>query len=1669
MCRIVFMATSRMLQAAHLLGKAMNHAINQKQLVACGLWLVAYFTISVAPAQTANNWINFNQSYFKIPVSKDGIYRITYSDLQSANFPVNSVDPRLIQIFHRGVEQAIFVQGESDAVFNINDFIEFFGQRNDGTLDRKLYQPASAQLNPNYNLYSDTTAYFLTYRLIPPAGKRMDLFSEVNVTNIPKDISHNEQRMRLITGFYSGGFKQGDELQFTSFDQGEGWTGQPIKQNESVDYVVDLITNSVPVVSPPQLEMLVVGYDGFQHVGQVQVGTSLRTVSNLNFFGYDTQVISVPLQWSDVSIDGKLAVRLSASSASNNRFQMAVCSIKVTFPQSFSSASASEKFYFINPNPSNKSYIEIDNPATGLRMWDVTDENNVYVIGTRTAGSSLSTVVNNTSVSRKIFTSNAVNTASVKPISFRNLAGTKANFIVITHRSLTQAAGGYSNPVQAYATYRASVQGGKYDTLTLTMDQLYNQFNYGETSSLAIYECMRYLVAVSNPKFLFLIGKGRDIYSYSAYQRKPPTTGEVKDLVPSAGLPGADMAFSAGIGGSTFDPKVATGRLPAINSLQVASYLNKIKEIESAPVADSWKKSGLHLSGGIQAFELPLFRSYVDGFKQIASSNFWGASISTIGKRDPNPVQLINVSDQINKGVNMITFFGHSSPGTIDIDIGFVSDPVLGYNNLGKYPVFLINGCNAGAFFLNGVIFGEDWILSSNKGARNFIAHSSFGFPNTLRAYSDLFYQVGFADSVFIKKGVGEVQQEVAKRYLGLYGNSISSVTQIQQMMMLGDPAVKLFGTAKPDFAIDDTSVSLQTLDGAPITALSSSFGLKIIVKNLGATTSRPMPVRVVRTFTDNTSLAYDSIFNSPKNQDTIIFNIKRDAKGGGQNIFSVTIDPNNTVAETNKLNNSTVFSALIPSNATKNLFPAPFSMVNKTASTFVFQSTNLLADKRDFQFELDTTNAFSSPFLKKQIANAKVLAKISLNLLSRDSTTYYWRTRLDKPTASESAEWNVSSFTYINNGPEGWGQFQFPQLLDNGVEGLLKDAQEQQLKYLETVIPVSISTYGSNFSPPTSTSVRINGVEYNLGSQGQPCRTNTINMIAFDKSTGVPYAGIPFNFQDPRTCGREPQVINSFLVNETETGLGDDLVTAISNLKQSDSVVLFSIGNPSYSTWSTALKSKLAELGIATTQLTSLQDGEPLVVYGRKNAVAGTAKVFRTAASPSTQQSLMVNKTISARFSSGTLKSSLIGPANKWFSFRGQVVKAQVGDAFSYRLYGVRLNGVEDLLFANVSSSQDLSSVSTAVYPYLRVVLQMQDPVSLTPVQLKKWFVTYETVAEGILVYRGNSSPQTVQEGQSIQLPFSFVNISTKNFASQLTVTAAIVSKTIGANKQSMLMIAPPSPNDSTKFQMVFDTRGKVGLNDVSVFVNPRILPEQYYDNNALLLTDYLNVKKDNDPPILEVRVDGRELVNNDFVSPNPQIVVAVKDSNPYLFKTDTIGVTLFLQSCATCNFKPIYFKGSDVTWSPATATTNFQLNFNPINLAPNTYTLRAQAQDASGNKSGVKPYEVNFRVAETNSLELRSVYPNPSSGAFYFNFVLSGNALPSEFSLQIVTLEGKILQNFTTNDVSLFRIGINELTWNGSDDRGQLMPNGLYLYKLNLMVDGKSYLQQGKLAIVK
>ncbi|HEY4655784.1 MAG TPA: hypothetical protein VIH22_14780, partial [Cyclobacteriaceae bacterium] len=128
----------------------------------------------ISAGQPGNEWIKYDQEYFRIATAADAIYRLTYSDLQNAGFPVTATDPRALQVFHRGVEQDIHIKGEGDGVFDPGDYLEFYGRRNDGTLDAGLYSVPANQPHRYYNLYSDTTSFFLTFNaFMNPSSHRM--------------------------------------------------------------------------------------------------------------------------------------------------------------------------------------------------------------------------------------------------------------------------------------------------------------------------------------------------------------------------------------------------------------------------------------------------------------------------------------------------------------------------------------------------------------------------------------------------------------------------------------------------------------------------------------------------------------------------------------------------------------------------------------------------------------------------------------------------------------------------------------------------------------------------------------------------------------------------------------------------------------------------------------------------------------------------------------------------------------------------------------------------------------------------------------------------------------------------------------------------------------------------------------------------------------------------------------------------------------------------------------------------------------------------------------------------------------------------------------------------------------------------------------------------------
>jgi len=1020
----------------------------------------------------------------------------------------------------------------------------------------------------------------------------------------------------------------------------------------------------------------------------------------------------------------------------------------------------------------------------------------------------------------------------------------------------------------------------------------------------------------------------------------------------------------------------------------------------------------------------------------------------------------------------MVTFFGHSSSYSTEIDIGFVDDPTLGYNNKGKYPVFLVNGCNAGTIFANMVTFGENWMLTPNKGSRNFIASTSFGFADELKRYSGLFYQVGFGDSTFIKAGIGDIHKETGRRYLQNYTATILTVAQIQQMVLAGDPALKLFGTSLPDYSIDNGSASLASFDDRPITSLTDSFALKIVVKNLGAFKPKPVRIRVIRTFNDNSTKTYDSIYSPVLYTDTLTFVVKNEKAidGFGNNLFTFIIDPLNAIHEINETNNIGTLNAFIPSKGTVNLFPTSFAIVNSTSTSLVFQDANLLGNQRNFLVQVDTTAFFNSPFCKKQTVTAKVLAKVPLNLLSKDSIVYYWRTKPVKQSASDSSNWSASSFVYINNSPEGWAQTKFQQVNTDALINLEPDLKRIEINFHQTISHLSVKSIGANsLSPYTDASLNFDGVEYNVTVQGAPCRNNTINLVAFNKQTAVPYLGMEGYWNDSRSCGLQPSVINSFTSTELQTSDGIDLLHYVDKIKLSDSVVIYSVGNPNFSAWPSNVLTKLNDLGISSSQIASLADGEPVIIYTKKGSAVGSAKFMRTSASPALSQDLSMSSTITGRLSSGFITSPLIGPAKKWAKFSPKARSVESTDHVTYSIYGISLGGGETLLQSNVTGQLDLSFVDVSKYPLMKVQTNLVDSINLTAAQIKNWFVFYESVAEGLLYYQGSLDAKKLQEGQTSTSQFGFTNISSKSFSDSLTVNVGTSNQSNARTEPTTFKIKAPAPSDTTKFSLAVNSKGKVGLNDITVFVNPKIQPEQYYENNFIGLYGNLNVIADRSLPTLYVTVDNRYLQNGDYVSTHPAIRINLHDDNPFMLVEDTTHVNIFLSypcDSPPCAFKRISFSRSDVQWLPASASSDFTASFQPSDLRPGDYKLQVSGSDASGNLSGPQPYQVSFEVRNETTMSLKSVYPNPSNAAFNFNFELSGNVLPDDFLLQIFSMDGQLVQQFGLNDVDNFIIGTNELRWVAAGTSGS---NTLMIYRLTIKANGKTISQNGKLMLIK
>ena len=1618
------------------------------------------------------------KSFVKIKITEKGIHRLFYNDLMATGFSFATKEN--IQLFRRGIEQPVHIETNGDGLFNSsNDYIEFYGDKNDGKLDKELYHPSSYQSHTYHNLYTDTAAYFLC-NTPNVNGDRLEGFTAGAGAN---ESYHVEENLLLYTSNFEGGEDKGYQIRSPFFDKGEGWFSPKISSSFTFNF--SDISNVQNVSNePPVLELQIVGSSGVQanHYHSVTVSissdnTNFTSVNSIDFFGYETKTLTSTLSANDIS-SSQLYVKIDVSGTASSSIRLAYA--KLTYPQSLNVGGVSQKMINVRKkNIGSLSTVSLTNAPANSLSYMVTSDN----IGIKRAvnsGTNYSLNIQHIDTNAQkilIQAINDVNVVSPSQLEMKSLKlqDTTNNFIIISHKK-------FQSEATAYANYRSSVAGGSYDAEVFYMDDLCDVFTYGDFSSLAIRRFADYLISNGDhAKYLLLLGKGvvlnlrkgTEYYRYNQGSSVFTMNRDGQDVkhfnfVPTPGHPGGDVFYTCHITNNEWYPHIPTGRISALLGSEISGYLDKVKKYESMP-DDLWKKRVLHLGGGDGAGQIQIFKGYLDGWKSLAEGEYFGGKVESIFKESSSTIQPITVDEQVNEGVRLITFFGHSTAEQSDIDIGFVSDISKNYNNTGgEYPVILVNGCNAGDYYKMEYAFGEDWVLTEQKGAIGFIASSSVGIASTLRNYTNTFYNTAFRDTLFLESTIGNILKETIRR-LGFTSTANSNLGHSLNTNLLGDPSIQMFGYDKPDLETNNNAVFIEPVGEDFVTAVSDSFNLGIIVRNFGLySEADSFFVSVERTYNGITANYTPKIYSAVKYSDTLRFGISsKDIQTFGLNNFKINIDYNHAlnlslIDEHDETNNEANFQYYIPLSGVYPIFPKEFDMVGENNLeypypwNFMAQSTDLLVNQVNYVFQLDTTENFNSTLMRQAtvLGGSEVewdnppILELLTNIQNfsgdADSTVFYWRVRYADQTPGEDTLWGVSSFQYNYQSTGGWAQahyFQFKKDKQKHLEISEETGRAWELQKIKANLEVI--TAGPGYPDGNIPKLILNNGNPSYIGSLDYYRKNGFLVTTIDGETfdyvDIPGYGVRAHFHG----GAGYQYGFRFNVAAEM----DEFCQYIDDVECGDYVVVVTRMRSNFSSLPACVATSLQSIG--AVDYTSIVDSQGYVIVGKKCDVATFESILDTT------EFFDSTFVLESFLTEGQNFSTIIGPVTSWKKLYRHVKEVNDDNIWGVDINGINLDGtIDTLLYSNVTQAGMDLNIPASQYPYLRLMINKEDQVNRVPPQLKNWIVTYEAeIPEGTIVANSEVDDYSVQEfyeGEKKIYHFRFKNISNYDFQDSLEVHVSFVND-IGVSTPSKFKIMNPSPKQSIDFPYELDTKNLDGYYNLLLTVNPRIELEHYYHNNSITVP--FNVIADDIHPILDVTFDGVHIMDYDIVSPKPEIVIRMKDENAYLPKQSLEGITFFIENMDNVQTNIDLTSNEVVVTYPEDGTDDFLIEYVPaIALIDGIYKLYVQVTDEAGNKSGVLPYEVHFEVINKTSMTHFFPYPNPFSTSMRFAYTLTGMKQPDQIKIQIMTISGKIVREITQDELGELKIGkhLTDFVWDGRDDFGAQLANGTYLFRV-------------------
>lgn len=1580
------------------------------------------------PDQIRNNqeWIDFNADYAKLKLNQNGVYRITYTDLVSSGFSMSNFETNNLAMLNKGITVPINFIGDNDNIFEDGEYVEFVGLENPGDPDFDKISIGEESYKEYKNRYSDTSVYWLTSKINSTHWVEKINTSAISVTDtleyhnryihVESNPWHDYSELNLVV------------RQHPKWNKNQTWVlGQMYPGNFTYTLSApDLYTKILDsVVFKLKVQSFASSITNNAHTISVKVNNGSRTYDSIPFNRFEQKVVSVAIP-STEAIKGSnnfVATFHSNGSSVNGlmhdwysfSYPQLLTLVKDTLqfkvPQTFDSKKVLVK---INGAVSGGEYIIYHQVGNRIRKLDYTiSGTNLLFKDTLFAGSTYF-----------VFRTEKVKKPQViENTKITNLSAPRnADVVILTHKKFVIKAKEYGDYLK--------IQNGL-EPLVVDVEDVYNQFSYGVFNPDAIKD---FLIAANTnygtkPKSLLIIGDATyDYYgNKTRYQGAPRT----HNWVPSYGEPVSDYWFVIWDSTGALIPQMSVGRLPVNSNAELDQYFNRRKNYDETPFSE-WNKRFLLFSSGnpSNASEILQLRAINEGLIQnfINPAPIGGTANHLYKTTNPNsnfgPYTDDEVSRMIKESGLVISYVGHS--GTQIWDNG-ITDPLQLEAEGNNAPLISDFGCSTGKFAEPDIrAFAEQFLSNSGSQAIGYIGNTSLGFTTTSTVFPPLFFEQ-LKNSP--NSTLGEMHTAAKIKMLQQYGRTGSYEIFTYTNTLFSDPTLQLRIPSKPNLSLRPNAIRINA---SKITDETDSVSVGIIFDNLGRADSGNYVYKLEH-FVNEELFETKTFFSAiPLSKDSVSLFLKTKGKTGNHKLI-VTADPDNLLSEIVETDNQITFTFFV---ATNNIRSSQVVNEQSTISDkFVFINPSYQNDGDSLFVKLVNNSNILINDVYSGTADSifNVMSLLPIDLYKRNNLSYRYK-------LLDGRELNGVFSPYYG----GFSGYLFQDSVSKR-SALTSNLEFTNGEFTLGLIPHKLSLVSAGFYAGSYAIISANGVNYAFQNE-----LDGIFIAQFTRNSLSYLGGVRIGYWE------NPSAFNPAVQNYLAS-ISDTVIVAMAH------------GGAGFYGANQQTLDAIRNFG--SNQIQNLGFRYSWAMIGRKGLAPGTALEGIKAPYDGVVQ---LDSVIYETVKQGEIEFPAIGPSYSWKDIN-----------FDYSIggkAGLRLDifgSSEKISYDSLTSIQvnsnayDLSFIDASKYPYLKLKATLTRESSADSVILRSLSTTTIPFPELVLNNRSISltkktlvsidegkpasvANDTVRVGEEIVFKYTVSNAGLEP-ASNVKVR---VNKIIEPDTREVLderSIRTLNPLEKKYYTYYYNTTpdmGRVISFEVVVDADSTVR-ELYEDNNTFVVP--LFVKKDTTQPVINVSIDGRDILPEEIVPSNPLIRVEMADETLVPIQ-DSSSIAVFLngKKISSADGLKLVYNASN----PKVIA-----EYQPI-LPDGDYELKIVGKNAIGTLADTTGQTRTFKVMnEPKVLDVYN-YPNPMQENTSFTFKLT--QVPDEFVIRIYTIAGRLIKEIPLSPSQL-KVDFNSIPWDGRDQDGDEIANGTYLYTIQMVKGDKRELITNKIAVVR